>query len=238
MATPPDPAALDQHVGLSDGQVAEYLRRHVDFLIDHPELLHVLTPPSRANGDNVVDMQTSMIERLRAEVARLNERQSALLTSSRRSRSKQSQVQAAVIAMLGAATFEHLIEVVTVDFLRTLNVDVVALGVENGAERGPCTRAGVSCLETGTVDSVLGPERGILIGAEPAADERIFGAGAGLVRSAALIRIRLGNGAPPCLLALGSRHEGEFRRGQGTELFGFLAAALEHCLRAWLDLPA
>ncbi len=87
MATPPDPAALDQHVGLSDGQVAEYLRRHVDFLIDHPELLHVLTPPSRANGDNVVDIQTLMIERLRADIVRLNEREGALLASSRRSRS-------------------------------------------------------------------------------------------------------------------------------------------------------
>ncbi len=240
MATPPDSIALDEDLGPSEEQVTEYLRHHADFLASHPELLGLLTPPSRMAGDGVVDMQTFMIERLRDEVERLREQQTALLTSRRKAQSKQSQVHAAVVEMLATTTLEHLIEVVTVDLVRTLGVDVVTLGVEqrgDGAE--PCRHAGVYCLEKGTVDDAVGPDRDILLAAEIEGDARIFGAGAGLVRSAALMRLRLGRGAPLCLLALGARRAGTFEPAkEGTEIFGFLARTLEHCLRVWLELPA
>lgn len=240
MTTPPDNAVLDEDLDVSEEQVAAYLRRHADFLASHPELLQVLAPPSRATGDGVVDMQTFMIQRLRDEIEHLREHQDALLASSRRSRSKQSQVHAAVVELLAARTFEHLIEVVTVDFMRILGVDVVTLCVEYGGDGPePCRRAGVYCLEKGTIDAALGPGHDFLLAADVEGDEHIFGAGAGLVRSVALVRLKLGRGAPKCLLALGARRTGTFQPAQeGTEVFGFLARTLEHCLRVWLDLPA
>ncbi len=238
MATPSDTAVLNQDLALSDCQVIAFLRRHRDFFAKHPEILDVLTPPSRVNGDGVVDMQTFIIERLRGEMNRLKEQQNALVASSRSSRSHQGQMHAAVITMLGATTFEHLIEVVTVDFLRALHVDVVALCVENRAGMGPCAHTGVHCLKPGTINAVMGRDRDIVLNAEAVADERVFGAGAGLVRSEALVRLRLGRRGPCCLLALGSRQPGKFCDGQATELFAFLARALEHCLRGWLELPA
>ncbi len=73
---------------------------------------------------------------------------------------------------------------------------------------------------------------------ENAGDARVFGTGAGLVRSAALARIALGASAPACLLALGSRRTGRFGTGGSAELISFLARALELCMRNWLDLPA
>ncbi len=239
MATPPDTAALNRTPGLSDRQVAEYLRRHPDFLVNHPELLEVLTPPSRAAGHEVVDMQTFMIERLRGEIARLKEHRNALVGMSRRNLSKQSRVHDAVIAMLGATTLERLIEVVTVDFLHLLHLDVVTLCVENGAgnPRRGARASGIRCLAAGTIDDVLGSGDDMRVGADGVADKRVFGAGAGLVKSAALVRLRLGGGAPQCLLALGSRDEGRLRPGQGTELFGFLTQTLGHCLSTWLGLP-
>ena len=238
MASSPDSAALTTGGGLSDRQVAEFLRRNPDFLLAHPELLGILTPPSRDRGDGVVDMQSFMIERLRGENERLAEHHDALLDAGRHALSKQSQVHEAVIAMLGARTLEHLIEVVTTDFLRTLHVDIVALCAEGGEARRGCGVSGVTCLERGAIDAVLGAGRDALFGADVAGDERIFGAGAGLVRSAALLRLRLGGRAPATLLALGSRRAERFASGQGGEPLGFLARALEHCLRAWLDLPA
>ena len=69
-------------------------------------------------------------------------------------------------------------------------------------------------------------------------DEALFGAGAGLVRSQALVRLNVSTGAPPCLLALGSREPDMFHSGMRTELISFLARVLERCIRSWLDLPA
>ncbi len=241
MASPSDTAALDTAPGANADQVAAYLARHPNFLIDHPELLDSLAPPSRVtgDGDGVVDMQTFMIDRLRREIGALRDEQSALVSTSRRSLSKQRQVHAAAIAMLGATTFEHLIEVVTVDFLSLLDLDVSTLCVENCADSVPSNaRARVLCVEPGIIDAVLGAGRDMVCAQENAGDARVFGAGAGLVRSAALVRISLGASAPACLLALGSRHTGRFGSGRGGELIDFLARALELCMRTWLDLPA
>ncbi len=78
----------------------------------------------------------------------------------------------------------------------------------------------------------------MVCGQKNAGDARVFGAGAGLVRSAALVRIALGRSAPACLLALGSRRAGRFATGRSAELIDFLARALELCMRTWLDRPA
>src|SRR3546814_11000141 len=54
-------------------EVAAYLRGHPDFLVRNPDLLGVLTPPSRRTGDTVVDMQQFMVERQRREIDRQKE---------------------------------------------------------------------------------------------------------------------------------------------------------------------
>ena len=97
MTSQSDSAPALRPAELSAEQVIDYLRRNPGFLAAHPELLDHLTPPSRATGNGVVDMQGFMIERLR-------DRHDALLQSGRRTLSKQSQINGAVIALLGAAT--------------------------------------------------------------------------------------------------------------------------------------
>ncbi|MCH7942148.1 MAG: DUF484 family protein, partial [Proteobacteria bacterium] len=107
-------------------------------------------------------------------------------------------------------------------------------GVEGGG--GAAAVLGVTCLAPGGIDGLLGPGRDLLIVAGDG-DARIFGAGAGLVASAALIRLKLGAAAPPALLALGSRHAERFPTGQGGEALVFLGRVLARCLNRWLDLP-
>ncbi len=240
MASSPDNTARDRVSIIGDGQIADYLRRHPDFLRRHPELLTVLAPPSRDDGNGVVDMQSFMIERLHAEVEGLTGRHHDLLDAGRKTLNHQGQVHEAVTALLSATTLEHLIEVITSDLPRLLNVDVVALCVEDRGDAGRrCGPNGITCLDCGAIDHVLGAGRDLQTGDAPGLtdDERIFGAGTGLVRSAALVRLSLGGNAPGALLALGSRRAERFPSGQGGEPLGFLARVLEHCLRAWLGLP-
>jgi uncharacterized protein YigA (DUF484 family) len=225
MASPGVPISHAPEV--SAEQVADYLRRNPDFLAGHAELLDRLTPPSRATGDGVVDLQRFMIERLRG-------RHADLLQSGRRNLSQQSQINDAVIALIGATGLEHFIEIVATDLPNALDLDVAALCVEGGG--GAPVVLGVTCLTPGGVDALLGPGRDLLIVAGDG-DARIFGAGAGLVASAALIRLGLGAAAPPALVALGSRHAERFPTGQGGEALVFLGRVLARCLNRWLDLP-
>lgn len=217
-------------------QVVDYLRQHPEFLVRHPDLLDIQVVPGRRRGEGVVDLQQFMVERLRRDVARLKADQDDLLANSRDNLSTQDRIHQAVLALLGADTFAHFIEIVTTDLSVLLDVDAVSLCIE--ATDGSAAKLrvdGVQVLPPGTVDRVLGTDRAALLRDDTTGDAEIFDAGAGLVRSDALIRLKFGERVPPGLIAFGTRHPGYFDPGQGTELLHFLARVIEHCIRAWLQ---
>ncbi len=219
-------------------QVAEFLRHNPEFFDDFPDLLAVLKAPARDVGDGVIDLQQHMVERLRGELAVMATARDDLVATGRTNLSAQTRVHKAVLALLKARNFEQFIEMLTVDLAVILDLDVVTIGVEK-TEDGPTTpcTAGVLRLEPDTVDRLMGPGQNIVLRTEVPGDPAIFGEGAGLVASEALIRLSVGSTTPAALLALGSRDPDQFHPGQGTELLGFLARVVESCIRGWLNLP-
>ena len=220
-------------------EVLAYLTRHPGFLADHPDLVSVLTPPEHRRGAGVVDMQQFMLQRLQSDLARLKSQQRALISTSRSNLTSQTRIHAAVLAIVGASSFEQLIQTVTTDLAVLLDVDVVTLCVES--DTGPLPRPplpGVLLLPSGEVDRLLGADKDALLEDEVRGDPALFGAGAGLVQSEALLRLTIGSHAPAGILALGSRRPHKFKAGQGTELLCFLAQALEITIAQWLDLEA
>lgn len=236
----PSSAASEPEGTVTADEVAAYLRRNPDFLLRQPGLLSVLTPPSHRRGDNVVDMQGFMIERLGQEMERHRRAQEELIAASRRHLSSQSRVHGAVLDIMGASSFEQLIEIVTTDMAVRLDVDVVVLCVETDGRTPPvATRTpGVRVVAAGTVDAVLGSDRQVLLRTSEERLAPIFGGAADLVASEALLRLTVSPKAPPGLLALGSRDVDRFNPGRGTELLNFLARVIESTIRTWLGLPA
>jgi len=236
---PTAPIAATPARGPSAEEVLLYLQRHPDFLLAFPELLTVLTPPRLDRGDRVIDMQHFMVQHQRNEIARLKAQQKTLLAASRSNLAGQARVHSAVLAILGAKTFEQLIQVVTTDLAALLDADVVTIAVERqGSQRARLPHHGVQILEPGIVAQVLGMKRDIVLQTDVHGDPLLFGDGAGLVRSAAIIRLPVCSKAPAGLLCIGTRKPGRFHAGQGTELLAFLARALGITIAAWLDLPA
>jgi len=236
--TGPSSAARPAARPIADDEVAEYLRRHPDFLSERPDLMRVLTPPERRNGDGVVDLQQFMIERLRAEVARMKKSQRVLIGANRAHRIRQTRINEAVLDLLTARSFEEVIQTLTTDLSMRLDVDAVALCVETDEPNVPgVTRGGVRILRPGTIDAAMGPSNDVVLGASAAGNRRIFRQSAGLVRSNALLRLRVSPLAPAGLLALGSRDAERFQEGDSAELLDFLARVVEATLRTWLNLP-
>ncbi len=231
----PEKNVVPEKPGPDEERIAAYLRQHPDFLVRFPDLLQVLALPSRSRGDGIIDMQTFLIERLRTEVRTLEDQQLSIVTVGRNYLASQSQVHAAIAALTEATSLEHLVQIVTIDWVGILDLDVATLCVE--CDDGGRSYTGVRCLRPGTVDTLIGRNRVCRLREEMAGEAVIFGSATGLVRSSALLRVRVKSDAPICLLALGSRRENRFRGGQGTELLMFMARILEHCLRGWLDRP-
>jgi uncharacterized protein YigA (DUF484 family) len=224
--------------GVTAEEVAAYLRDHPDYLNENPELLQVLTPPSRWTGDGVIDMQGFILERLRAETEYLRNSANELVATTRSNLLVQTRAHAAALAILGTDSYDKLVHVVCFDLPLLLDVDTVALCFEAGdAGEAAYAPSDVRQLEAGTIDQLLaGSDDARLI--ENASDDgTVFGAASGLVRSAALVRLNAGAAIPPGLLALGARGPATFHPNQATELLVFVARILENALNRWLRPP-
>ena len=80
MANQAKPITIDASI------ISQYLRENPDFLIDNPELLEVLSFPNgwkNGEGGNVVDLQTSMLGRMRDESATLKDATNLLISTTR-----------------------------------------------------------------------------------------------------------------------------------------------------------
>ncbi len=228
------PRALPREITGRD--VVAYLRRNPDFLEHHPEALRVLRPPARDAGDGVLDFQHFMLERLRRDGARLSSEHRSLIATSRGNLASQNRVHKAVLAILGATSFEQLLQTVTTDLAVLLDVDIVTIAVESVATPSARLRThGIHLLKSGDVDRLLGADRGVALGTDIHGDPALFGAASGLVRSQALLRLAFGRTAPIGLLCIGTRKPGSFHPGLGTELLSFVARTLGITIGQWLD---
>jgi uncharacterized protein YigA (DUF484 family) len=227
-------AARPSEIGARD--VMAYLRQHPDFLDRHPEALRLLRAPTHQSGEGVLDFQHFMLERLRHDLARMHDEHRNLISTSRGNLASQCRVHKAVLAILRAPSFEHLLQIVTTDLAVLIDVDIVTLGVESSASR--TTRLplhGIHLLPSGTVDKLLGVNRDALLCTDIQGDPTLFGGAAGLVRSQALLRLSFSRSAPIGLMCIGTRTPDTFQPGFGTELLTFLARTLEITIAQWLD---
>ena len=113
----PRKAVIPSDSRATEERIATYLRQHPDFLVRFPDLLDRLAAPSRSRGDGVVDMQAFLIERLQAQVLELKGQQEALVAGSRDYLASQNHMHAAATLLLRATTLEHLVQIVTIDWL-------------------------------------------------------------------------------------------------------------------------
>jgi len=213
-----------------------YLRRHPEFLDEHPEALRFLRAPGREIGEGVVDFQRFLFERQRQEAARLNAEYRNLIAVCRGNLASQNRVHKAALAVLAAPSFGQLLQIVTTDFAIVLDVDVVTMAVENLAGVTPRLPVnGIQLLKAGTVEALLGDERAVRYDADVTGDPALFGGAAGLVRSQALLRLRFGREAPTGILCIGTRKAGRFHPGLGGELLGFLGRVVGIAVGLWLN---
>jgi len=237
---PQDPRASEtiEPGEVSESDVAAFLARDPEFFARHHDLLDRMVLPAERATPSVVDLRAYLVDRQRGEIDRLRRQQRAIVSASRANMNTQQRVHAAILFLLDAESFEQLIQAITTDLAVLLDLDVAQLLIEADGE-GPIQqlRTGVRVLPAGDIDARLGGRDAMLAGAITG-DAAIFGEGAGLVCSQALIRLSVSSVTPPALLALGSRDPEMFESGMRTELMGFLARVLERCIRDWLDLPA
>ena len=153
----------------------------------------------------------------------------------------QARIHGAVLAVFGARSFEQLIQIVTTDLAVLLDADVATIAVESAEpmKRRPRNHHGVQILEArhGRSRCSATTTTWLLLD-DIAGDPELFGDGAGLVRSAALLRLRVSAKAPAGLLASARGAPGKFHAGARHGVAELPRPRARRHHRAWLDLPA
>lgn len=219
---------------LSIEDIVSFLKARKDFFKDHPELLDYLDLPGQSLGQGVVDFQSVQVNRLKADKSNAQKLQRELIDTVRANMNNYNRIQTAVLVLLEAESFEEFVSVVTQDFPVLLDVDTVTLVIEATSKEVPfINQAGIRFARVGTVKKHLG-DGDALLQPNVNGQEEIFGPGAGLVKSQALMRLEISQQTPAGILAFGSRDPEAFQPEQAIDQIGFLAQVVERCFRLWL----
>lgn len=223
---------------LTEQMVLDYLQHNPQFLQRHPQLLEVLVPPEQQMGENVLDFQHYALENLQDSMRAMKDKFNGLLVSARDNMSVQHQVQQAVLQLLRARDLEHLLEVLTIDYVRNFDVDAVRLVIESDMAElyesyySEQNYSGISFVPLQMVDMAMGVGKMSLLipdthTSTPYGYEQIFVDCSALIRSCALLRIHLDKIGRDGILAFGVRENDRFQSHQGVELLQFLAEVVE-----------
>lgn len=216
---------------LNDESVLAYLKANPEFFTAHPDAL-----PGTDKGAGVVDFQQRMLGKMKNDKSRTQQLQRELIENARANMQNQTRIQTAVLTMLEAESFEEFVEVVTQDLPVLLDVDTVNVIIESTSKEIPfINQAGIRFAKVGTVKKWLSTGDALLQD-NISGQEELFGPGAGLVRSHALVRLEISEATPAGIIAFGSRDPEAFMPNHAVDQIGFLAQVVERCFRIWLGL--
>lgn len=220
---------------LSADLILQWLKDHPNFLAQYPEAIDLLAPPkAQEGGKKIADFQSYMIERLKADKNEAIETARDIVETARNNMNNQTRISRAVLRLLEADSFDEFVDVITNDLTALLDVDITTLVIEtNGRDIPHIHTNGIRIVPEGTLNNWMQGKQTLLQN-DIGGIEAIFGAGATLVRSQALIRVDISMQTPPCVIAFGSRDPQLFQPHQGTEHVSFLARVVERLFRSWL----
>lgn len=223
---------------LKEKDVLAWLKANPNFLVRHPDILEHLVPPKENMGKGVADFQHYMVQRLKKDKDAITDTTRDLIEVSRVNMNSVTRIQQATLKLLEARNFIQFIQAITMDLGVILDVDMAVLVVEASGRNVPNMAAsGIKIVPEGTIDEWMGKET-VRLQSDIEGTEAVYGGGARLVRSQAVLRVDISMQTPPAVLCFGSRDPQMFRDGQGTELVGYLARVVERCFRQWLEVPA
>jgi uncharacterized protein YigA (DUF484 family) len=221
--------------------VLKYLQKNPEFLIENPELLEILKTSPRwkeNNDDNIVDIQTLMLDRMRTKSTTLKNAADLLISTTRSNMMIQTRTHAAVIAMLEAKSIESLVNLVSDELPIILDLDAVSLCMEKSNNNLQLLdKTNIKWIAQGYVNKIMGDRNTKTKLIENSKrDEQVFGRLSNTIKSTAYGRLQFDEEIFTGFLALGSRTPGAFHEEQGTELLNFTTRAFELILNRWLNI--
>lgn len=226
-----------------------------DRLIAAPEVIledrdimrALIAANERAMGHNIVDLRGVAMERLEARLDRLEDTHRSVIAAAYDNLAGTNQIHRAVLSLLEPLTFPDFLANLSTEVAQILRVDAVRLVLESHeTEEDPVLRRlgeTLQVMPAGFCDTYMGglrpdgrpgPQRAVVPRRIRADLPDLYGPAGDVLRSEALMRLDLGHGRRPGMLALAAEDAHQFRANQGPDLLAFLAGTFERQMRRWL----
>lgn len=220
-----------------------------ELILEDPELMTALLGADgddEANGRNVVDLRSRLVQRLEERLEKLEETNRVVIAAAYENLAGTNQVHRALLSLLDAPDFGQLLATLDGDVMHILAIDAVRLGIETGnappgaplGPKGPQASTAIALPEGGVAQYLGTPEgqpmRRVTLRRTTAQADDLYGHAPSWIQSEAALRLDLGPGRNPALLGMGSEDPQRFSGDQGTDLLSFFAGATERILRRWL----
>ena len=228
--------------------IAQELRAKIiaepEVILEDRDLMRALIAANeRAMGANIVDLRGIAMERLEARLDRLEDTHRSVIAAAYENLAGTNQVHRAILRMLDPTGFEDFLKDLGGEVAQILRVDAVRLVLETRQnDHDPALeRLGdVLCVaEPGFVATYMSggrpvPQRAVVLRQTLPGAETIYGRTGDWIRSEAALRLDLGDGRLPGMLALGAEDPHQFRAHQGSDLLTFFGGVFERAMRRWL----
>lgn len=227
--------------------LAEDLRQRIiaqpGMVLDDVDVIRALVSATgQTSARNVVDLRAVAIERLEAQLERLETTHRGVIAAAYENITGTHQIHRAILRMMEPVEFTDFLADLSGDVAEILRVDGLKLVLEtaqtgdDGALRP--FRQLLRIAEPGFVDDYLTqgrdvPLRQVTLRQLREGEAKLYGLTSGM-RSEACLRLDFGHGRLPGLLALGSRSSAHFAPNQGVDLLAFFGGVFERAMRRWL----
>lgn len=216
-----------------------------DVILDDREVMQALIS---ANGEplgaNIHDLRGIALARLESRLERLEDTHRSVIAAAYENLAGTNQIHRATLKVLDATDFPAFLAAIPRDIAEIMNVDAVRLVLETADEGQAAALRGrydgiLTIVGRHFIDDYLTGGRGhhgrpVTLRQIAPDDASIYGDSADWIRSEACLRLDLGAGRLPGLLALGSEDPHRFKPTQGTDLLAFFGGVFERAIRRWL----
>lgn len=216
---------------ISADDVLDFLRDNPEFLKNNPEIFEYQSLTEKKKEKGVADFQSYLVEKLRADREAVMDTTREIVETSRMNMQNLTRIHKAVLKVLDCEKIEEFAQILTTDLCNLLDIDLAAFVFE--ADRRVTQYVnlpGIRLVPEGTVDTWMQGDTHLLESNIHGVEE-IYGGGATLVRSQAVMRLDVTTTIPSSVIAFGSRDPEMFAAGQGVEMVAFLTRTIEKSIQ-------
>ncbi len=214
-----------------------------EFILEDPDMMRALVGANDSSlGNNIVDLRGIALDRLETRLDRLEDTHRSVISAAYENLAGTNVIHRAILRLLEPTDFTSFLTELK-EVAEIMRVDTVRLVLESVQDdEDKSLRKLDDVLVTakkGLIDTYLSggrnsPIRAVTLRQIQPENSDIYGKNADWIRSEACLKLDLGKGRLPGLLALGSEDPHQFKPTQGTDLLEFFGGVFERAMRRWL----